>query len=409
MPTHTGSGFSHRPDSYQAGLEATTRALAAAGQATCDLAILLATSRHDPHQFAAGVRAALGPLPRLLGTYAVGVITNDDLGYDGYQGGVAVLASDTVQAHLFLQPELAGREHACGHALAEALPPTADPADANLLFFYDIINRASGRLQLNQGTTLVTGMSAGFGAGGWPVAAGAGIMGDMQFRLAHQWFDDQVLAGAAVGLTLRGARLHTTTLHGCRPASAYHTVTKADGSVILEIDNRPATDVVAHIIGADSGMSFEDYGWFITFGVNRSGDQWGEYHAETYTNRMCVGVDRKRQGLVMVEPDLVEGSEIQLMSRSFDFEYIHAETERLLADVAAQGRRPFLAFYIDCAGRAGAYSGNDQEDAAEVQRALGRIPLLGLYAGSEIGQLSTGAIAQFNWTGVLNIWSEPLD
>lgn len=56
---------------------------------------------------------------------------------------------------------------------------------------------------------------------------------------------------------------------------------------------------------------------------------------------MCVGVDYKRQGLVMVEPDLVEGSQVQLMTRSLDFAYVHTETERLLADIAAQGRPRF--------------------------------------------------------------------
>ena len=174
----------------------------------------------------------------------------------------------------------------------------------------------------------------------------------------------------------------------------------------MTLDTRPAAAVLADIIGADSGLSFEDYGWFITLGVNK-GDKWGPFREEEYANRMCVGVDRKRNALVMVEPDLVEGSEIQLMRRSFDFDYIYAETRKLLAAIAAEGRRPILAFYIDCAGRAGAYSGNDQEEAREVQKALGGIPLLGFYTGVEIAQLATGSVVPLDWTGVLCIWSEP--
>ncbi len=259
---------------------------------------------------------------------------------------------------------------------------------------------------MNMGTPLLAGMADGLG-GHWPPTAGAGTMGDMQFRESFQWFNDQVLSCSASALVLAGGgvQMHQTIMHGCLPASAYHTVTKADGPVILEIDDRPAAQVLADIIGEDSGLTFEDYGWFITLGVNK-GDKWGEFHEESYANRMCVGVDRKRQGLVMVEPDLVEGSEIQLMRRSFDFAYIYTETERLLADIAAQGRRPILAFYIDCAGRAGAYSGNDQEEAREVQQALGNIPLLGFYTGVEIAQLATGSVVPLDWTGVLCVWSE---
>ena len=96
------------------------------------------------------------------------------------------------------------------------------------------------------------------------------------------------------------------------------------------------------------------------------------------------------------------------MRRSFDFDYIYAETRKLLAAIAAEGRQPIMAFYIDCAGRAGAYSGNDQEEAREVQKALGSIPLLGFYTGVEIAQLANGGVVAFDWTGVLCIWSEVL-
>lgn len=406
MPTHAGTGFSSRTDSFRAGAEASAAALAHAGVRTCELAILMTTSRHNPQQFLAGVRTVLGPLPQLLGTYAVGVITNECLGYDGYQCGVAVLASDTIRVNLFLQEDLAGNEFACGQALARQV--LAQPYDGppNLLFFYDSVNRTTGRFRMNMGTPLLAGMRDALG-GHWPATAGAGTMGDMQFRESFQWFNDRVLCCSVSALVLSGGgvRLHQVIMHGCLPASAYHTVTKVEGPVILEIDHRPAASVLADIVGADSGLSFEDYGWFITLGVNK-GDKWGPFREEEYANRMCVGVDRQRQALVMVEPDLVEGSEIQLMRRAFDFEYIYAETRKLLAAIAADGRRPILAFYIDCAGRAGAYSGNDQEEAREVQQALGSIPLLGFYTGVEIAQLASGSVVPLDWTGVLCIWSE---
>ena len=388
-------------------MDAAAAALAQAGVAACQLAILTTTSRHNPQQFLAGVRAVLGPQPQLLGTYAVGVITNDCLGYDGYQCGVAVLASTTIQVNLFLEENLAGNEYACGHALAQQVLSQVYEEPPTLLFFYDSVNRTTGRFRMNMGTPLLAGMSAALG-GHWPAAAGAGTMGDMQFRESFQWFNDRVLSCAATALVLSGGgvQLHQVIMHGCRPASAYHTVTKAEGSLILEIDHRPAASLLADIVGAGSGLAFEDYGWFITLGVNK-GDKWGPFQEEAYANRMCVGVDRQRQALIMVEPDLVEGSEIQLMRRTFDFEYIYAETQRLLAGIAAVGRRPLLAFYIDCAGRAGAYSGNDQEEAREVQKALGAIPLLGFYTGVEIAQLPSGSVVPLDWTGVLCIWSEP--
>ena len=406
MPTHTGSGFSECTDSFRAGAEASAAALAQAGVSTCELAILMTTSRHNPHQFLAGVRAVLGSQTQVVGSYAVGVITNTYLGYDGYQCGVAVLASDTIRVNLFLEENLANNEYACGHALAQQVLGQVYDGPPSLLFFYDSVNRTTGRFRMNMGTPLLAGMSDALG-GQWPATAGAGTMGDMQFRESFQWFNDRILSCSATALVLSGGgvRLHQVIMHGCRPASAYHTVTKADGPVILEIDHQPATELLADLVGGDSGLTFEDYGWFITLGVNQ-GDKWGPFREQDYANRMCVGVDRKRNALVMVEPDLVEGSEIQLMRRAFDFDYIYTETRNLLAAIAAEGRRPLLALYIDCAGRAGAYSGNDQEEAHEVQKALGAIPLLGFYTGVEVAQLPSGTVVPLDWTGVLCIWSE---
>ena len=86
-----GVGFSEDADSRMAGHAAAQDALREAGGGLPSLVLLFSTSRHDPHVLGAAVREVAGPQARLVGGYAVGVITHDQLAYDGYQVGVAML------------------------------------------------------------------------------------------------------------------------------------------------------------------------------------------------------------------------------------------------------------------------------------------------------------------------------
>ena len=63
-----------------------------------------------------------------------------------------------------------------------------------------------------------------------------------------------------------------------------------------------------------------------------------------------MAIDKDRKGLVMFEPDLTPGTEIQLMRRSMDFSYIRTRAQQLYDRL--ESRNPFLAIYIDCMGRA---------------------------------------------------------
>jgi small ligand-binding sensory domain FIST len=106
----------------------------------------------------------------------------------------------------------------------------------------------------------------------------------------------------------------------------------------------------------------------------------------------------------MFEPDLTPGTEVQLMRRSLDFSYVGERAEALKSRL--QGRTPFLAFYIDCAGRASAYCGSEREEAEEVQRVFGgQVPLLGIYSGVEVAKVG-GQVQALDWTGVLCVFSE---
>ena len=403
--TRIGVGWSENPESRAAGAEAASMAVAAGGVERPDLALLFATSRQDPVKLRDGVRSVIGPRARLAGGGAVGIITHDFLGYDGCEVGIVLLASDSIRAEVFLERLEAvagGGERAAGERLGRRLAAAGLPAESSLLLLYDSIGRAEGGKRLNMATPLIAGMSEHLGA--WPAVAGLGMIGDMQLNPCRQWVDDEVVEGAAIALAFTGGvRLDTAVMHGCRPAGRYHEVTRTDGSTVLEIDGRPALEVVDEMLGAGAGLSWDDYSFFVTLGLNK-GDPYGDFREEDYANRLCIGVDRDRKGLEMFENDLQPGMQVQLMRRAVDFKYIGERTAALLQ--RARGRRPLFCFYIDCAGRAAAYCGMDEEEAAEVQKALpAEIPLLGVYSGVEVARVG-GDVQALDWTGVLCLFSE---
>ena len=407
MSTHVGVGFSEKSSSLEAGKEAAGNALEKAGVKDCNVAILFSTSKHDPKQIRDGVRSVLSPNTRLIGGYGSGVITSDEFGYDGYQMGVAVLSSDTVKFDTFIETGLADNEYNVGVALGKQMKDTRFTGTPNIILMYDFIkekSKVAGELwTLNWATPLLAGIKKSLGT--WPPMAGIAMMGDWQGNPTYQWFDDRVEQLSAMTLVLSGnVQMDTLIMHGCKPLSDYRTITGAEKNVVLEIDNKPALDVVAELLGQERFKEWLDYPFFIIFGVNR-GDKFGEFREEDYACRLIAGVDKQRKALLMFEPDLTEGTEIQLMQRNIsDFEYVRNRCEEILN--RTKGRKPFFTFYVDCAGRGSAYSGTEGEEAEVVQEIIGsKMPLLGAYSGTEIAMV--GDVMQpCVFTGILCVFSE---
>jgi hypothetical protein len=406
MATKAGVGFSENPKSFDAGMEAAKAAMAEVGTSKCNLAIMYSTSKHNPSHLRDGVRSIIGPKARLIGGYSNGIITKDKLGYDGYQMAVAVLSSDTVKVDMFIEGGLDGDELNVGLALGKRLKSQEYRGTPNILLMYDFVKGKpmEGMTVKNAfSTPLLEGIGQSLNT--WPPAAGFAMMGDWQFSPTYQWFDDRIEQHTAMALVLSGGvRMDTLIMHGCKPLSDYRTITKVDENVVLEIDGKPALEVIAELFGPEAFKNWLDYPFFITLGINK-GEKYEEFKEENYANRLVGGVDRERGGLNMFEPDLKVGSEVQLMRRSFtDFEYVREHSEKVLE--RAEGRNPFFCFYIDCAGRASAYSGTEGEEAEEVQRVIGsKMPLLGVYSGTEIAKVGQDMQACV-WTGVLCVFSE---
>jgi small ligand-binding sensory domain FIST len=193
-------------------------------------------------------------------------------------------------------------------------------------------------------------------------------------------------------------------MHGCIPASPYMKVTKIEGPILYELDNKPALEMVQHHLPEMQNLSENNVALSITIGENH-GDKYGDFKEENYVNRLVMSANVEDGSLILFEADFEVGTEVQIMSRDNDLmlKSVAKGTERLLEGI--QEDKALLATYIDCLGRTGAFNGCDQEEAELVRQRIGnRLPLFGFYSGVEIAPL-LGKCRPLDWTGVGSIIS----
>jgi hypothetical protein len=399
MNTQIGVGSSTQTDSKAAGVEAAAMALTKGNIEHPHFALLFCGGKHNPHEFIEGVRSVLGDTPSVGGS-GLGIITNDFLGYSGYEAGVTVFSSSTLGFQVFAQNGLDKDERAAGDALGQQISDTG-MEDGALLVFYDSSKQQAPPM-LNFATWLFEGLEPHLPSG--ITCAGGGLLSDMQLSTTYQFYNNEVRTQNAVAVLITGkCKMHTTIMHGCRPSGSYHTITKAQGPVVSEIDGRPALEVIDELMGSNHNIPWKDFALFVTLGLNR-GDKFSPFNEKDYANRLTLAVDEESKSLIMFEPDLKAGDEFQLMRRSVDLAYIQSGIDELRTQM--NGTKPFFSFYINCAGRAKPYSGGAFEDAEEVQKALGtELPLMGFYSGVEVASIN-GRLQPLDWTGVLCMLNE---
>lgn len=396
-------GFSDNPDSRAAGLvavrEARKRAKLAGRAGPCTMVLLFSTARHDAVQLRSSVAEAVGHGVPIVGGAMVGVLTNDNLGYAGDQVALALFWLDTVQCQYFAQPGLNDCERKVGQLLGERLVEAGVTENSPVALFYDAIDRSHGNMRMAMAGYLLEGLVKSLNF--IPDLVGGGFQGDFVATATRQWTGDGVGRHQAVALAFSdNVRMDHTIMHGCRPATRYFTVTKSEGQVIYEIDGQPALAFIDTLL--NGAVPVESYPFFLLLGMNR-GDKWGKFEEESYVSRLCLGIDKEQSSLIMFEPDMVPGTEFQVMYRSFEHDYMIPRIDSLFDGL--QGRKPVLALYIDCAGRAAGYGGLELEDGLAVQKAVaGRVPLLGVYSGVEIAPVE-GRPRGLDWTGVFCLFS----
>lgn len=359
------------------------------------LLLVFCGGKHDPEAILAEFLAAYGTVP-IVGGSAAGAIGWEGCGYSGLEVGVVAFLGADALPRLCATLDLEADEHRAGEALGRQVAAVAADG-AVVLMFYDSV-AASAPVRLHPASTIVDGFQAGLGSRTVKLIGG-GLLTDL--NLSDSWLFDgaAIRKHAAIALVFPpGIWADTVVLHGCRPVSTFMEITRIEGAEVFELDGRPALGVIEDMLGPL--LDGQDLSLLATLG-EKQGDPFAPYDENAYVNRLIVSSDRARGSVTLFEPDFRLGTRVQVMGRDNALMLDSVRSGVGAANAAIRRDRPFLALYIDCAGRASARSGAQEEEAEIIRSSLDRsVPLLGFYSGVEIAPFGPRS-RPFDWTGVL--------
>jgi len=402
-----GIGYCNRKDALLSGKEAAENALKKGMLTRADFIFAFCGGNVDHDEFFRGLQSVAGSDVPVIGGSAVGVITNDNLSYDGYPAAAAVIQSDTLTYKLAVAGDLNRGEKEAGRKCAAQLSHnnTSPP-----LVFYDSVRQpatATAPPVMNASAPLIDGIEEQFKS---PIPIlGAGLVGDYEFSPVKLFCGSSVSSQSVVGTRLTGDfSTYFRIMHGCTPLDGvYHTITKIDGSVIYEVDWKPIVEILDSIYGHQRWQN-EHPVQLISIGVNY-GERYGIPKEADYVNRIITGALPDGKSVGLFEPDLEEGAEFQFMLRDTGkmIRSARENAESLMQQIASERKKLAFGLYIDCAGRSAQVSNTETEEAAEVQNVFTchETPLLGFYSGVEIAPF-IGKNRGLDWTAVLIVFTE---
>jgi small ligand-binding sensory domain FIST len=241
-----------------------------------------------------------------------------------------------------------------------------------------------------------------------------------------------VLEGGLSGVAFtEDVALVSRVTQGCKPVSPVHLVTQAEHNLVLELDGRPALEVML----GDLGVSLQQPQHALEVvratlvglvqvpgaqGLNDSAlvRQTGTLGSEV-TVRHIIGLDPVRHGIAVAAP-VTTGAHLAFCQRNR--EAAKADLVRICAEVREEVESEMLsldgpgfdepppvqppaghgiagAIYVSCSGRGGPHFGGDSAELQIVRRALGDVPLVGFFAGGEIARNQL-----LGYTGVLTVF-----
>ena len=210
-----------------------------------------------------------------------------------------------------------------------------------------------------------------------PFGAGASGRKDADARIFAR---GRAVADAAVAFLIPST-LHPTsgTSHGCQGVSEPLTITAVEHNVIVEIDGRPAVDVLREALELPGNRPLEKLSVPLLAGL---GDRLCDGRSDYVVRPFVVSEDDPRS-LAVPEPVHV-GQTIRFTLR--DAISAREDMKTMLEEQATlrAGLAPAFGLFFNCAGRGSALYGQSGLDPELIRRRFGSLPLVGIESTFEI-------------------------
>ena len=369
MSIKAGVGLEQGTDSYVVGTNACQGAIDELGGAKADLLVVFSSSKYDQEKVLEGVRSVSGEA-LLVGSSTAGEITTKG---PSKENSVAVMAVSAPNVKFFagVGEDIAKDNRVAGKKAAEEVKKQAGEALKAFIMLPDVLT--------GNGAEIVRGVLETLGEHFLVVGGASGD--DFEFKKTYQYLNDRVYSGAVVGLGLTGDfKIGIGVKHGWIPVGESFTVTKSSGSVLHEINNKPAIKIYEDYFGEEEAKvlrteTLAKLAITYPIGMKVAG-------SDELLIRDPITVDEK--GSITCAAEIPEGSEVRLMigSREEAVKSAKVAAENALSQL--DGSQPKAIIIFNCIARNKLFGERSGEEIDAIQSVLGSsVPLIGFYTYGE--------------------------
>ena len=363
------TGTSNNSDPFKAGAEACQEAMSKVKKP--DLVMVVATVDYDQEKMIKGVRSVSSDA-LLIGCSSAGEIT--EKGPVSKHVAVMTLSSDSIQFSTGIGKNANKDSYKTGVESARGVKKNSKEPPSLFMMFLDGL--------AENGAGAVRGVQKVFG-NNFPILGGS-AGDDFHFKKTYEYYNDKVLTNSMVGIGLSGKfSFGVGVRHGWEPIGLPMKVTKAKGSKLIEIDNKPALSIYEDYFGKKAHELIEEpiakMAYTYPLGMSVKGS------SELLIRDVVIANEK---GEINCAAEIPEGSEIRLMLGDTNKAVKAAQEAAQNALDQLKGKKPKVIFMFNCMARCKLLGREVGKEIKAVQNILGKdVPLIGLYTYGEMAPL----------------------
>lgn len=387
MSTQIGIGKSKKRDAILAASESVNRALETFGENKPDIIFVYATFGYNFSDLIKEIKK-VGRGAFVIGGSVFGIIDKDGSDTDLNRVLVCAISSSDFKMTPLIAHGLLDNSRQAGKDLSNIILDKKIDDIRGLFLMLDGLHISDPDSMLTEIFASIPKNVAVFGG-----SAAEPLL----WKNTYQFYDEEVYEDSVVGVVFSGnITIEVGSSNGSQELGGSHIITKAEGSKIFEIDNKPAMELFKEIYGEDQKEINAVTATGVCLGIKSSSP-----HEDNDSLELRIPLASYDDGSVLMAAAWKNGTNIYICQRNVD---LIANRNRDLINKILDNhndKKPILVFQSDYIGRSADQIGIEaaKNEIDETLNSLGTsVSLFGAYLYGELSSLD-GLPAFHNWTG----------